>query len=126
MARRLHAKGAKLVLTDLDEGPLAALATDLGDERVPTVVAGLSGLESMQSVAEQAVTRFGGIDVVIANAGIASYGSVLVVDPTPSAGCSTSTLVGVLNTVRAALPLVIERKGYVLGVSSLAAFAPPR
>jgi NAD(P)-dependent dehydrogenase (short-subunit alcohol dehydrogenase family) len=123
LARRLHAKGAKLVLTDLDENPLAALSADLGEDRVLTVVADVSDLASMQSVAEQAVARFGGIDIVIANAGIASYGSVLVVDPDAFRRVLDVNVVGVFNTVRAALPSVIERKGYVLVVSSLAAFA---
>ncbi len=37
VARRLHAKGAKLVLTDLDEAKLKDVATRLGEDRVLTV-----------------------------------------------------------------------------------------
>ena len=68
--------------------------------------------------------RFGGIDMVLANAGIASYGSVLAVDPETFARVIEVNVIGVFNTVRAALPSVIERRGYILIVSSLAAFAP--
>ncbi len=78
----------------------------------------------MESVAAQAVQRFGGIDTVVANAGIASYGSVLNVDPETFKRVIDVDVIGVFNTVRAALPSVIERRGYVLVVSSLAAFAP--
>lgn len=39
LARRLHAKGAKLVLTHLDEGPLSALAADLGPQMDAEVTA---------------------------------------------------------------------------------------
>jgi NAD(P)-dependent dehydrogenase (short-subunit alcohol dehydrogenase family) len=82
VARRLRDKGAKLVLTDLDEAALTALAAQLGGEdRVVTVVADVRDLPAMQAAAAKAVERFGGIDVVVANAGIASYGSVLQVDP---------------------------------------------
>lgn len=81
VARRLRNKGAKLVLTDLDKAQLASLATELGADRVLTVVADVRNLTAMQTAADQAVERFGGIDVVVANAGIASYGSVLQVDP---------------------------------------------
>jgi NAD(P)-dependent dehydrogenase (short-subunit alcohol dehydrogenase family) len=123
VARRLHAKGAKLVLTDLDETQLKALAADLGDDRVLTVVADVRKLAAMQAAAEQAVTCFGGIDVVMANAGIGSYGSVLGVDPEAFKQVIDVNLVGVFHTVRATLPAVIERRGYVLVVSSLAAFA---
>jgi NAD(P)-dependent dehydrogenase (short-subunit alcohol dehydrogenase family) len=124
VARRLHARGAKLVLTDVDAAALAAISGELGgDERVLTVVADVRELAAMTSAAEQAVTKFGGIDAVVANAGIASYGSVLQVDPLAFQRVIDINLVGVFHTVRATLPAVIGRKGYVLIVSSLAAFA---
>jgi NAD(P)-dependent dehydrogenase (short-subunit alcohol dehydrogenase family) len=124
VARRLHAKGAKLVLTDLDEAALAARSAELGgDDRVLTVVADVRDLAAMQAAADAAVERFGGIDVVMANAGIGSYGSVLQVDPEAFRRVIDVNLLGVFHTVRATLPAVIERRGYVLIVSSLAAFA---
>ena len=123
VARRLHAKGAKLVLTDLDEVALAARSAELGgDERVLTVVADVRDLAAMQAAAGQAVDKFGGIDVVVANAGIGSYGSVLKVDPEAVKRVLDVNLLGVFHTVRATLPSVIDRRGYVLIVSSLAAF----
>jgi NAD(P)-dependent dehydrogenase (short-subunit alcohol dehydrogenase family) len=123
VARRLHAKGAKLVLTDLDEVALAARFAELGgDDRVLTVVADVRDLAAMQATAEAAVKKFGGIDVVVANAGIASYGSVLKVDPEAVERLLDVNLLGVFHTVRATLPSVIDRRGYVLIVSSLAAF----
>jgi NAD(P)-dependent dehydrogenase (short-subunit alcohol dehydrogenase family) len=123
VARRLHAKGAKLVLTDLDELQLKALATELGDDRVLTLVADVRDLAAMRAAAEQAVRRFGGIDVVVANAGIASYGSVAAVDPEAFKKVIDVNLVGAFHTARATLPALIERGGYLLIVSSLAAFA---
>lgn len=122
VARRLRRRGAKLVLTDLDAAPLAELATELGDEHVLTALADVRDLAAMQKAADAAVERFGGIDVVLANAGIASFGSVLQVDPEAFRRVLDINIVGVFNTVRATLPAVIERRGYVLVVSSLAAF----
>jgi len=124
LARRLHDKGAKLVLTDLDGAALTALAAQLGGEhRVLTMVADVRDLPAMQAAADEAVERFGGIDVVVANAGIASYGSVLQVDPEAFKRVLDVDVLGVFHTVRATLPAVIDRRGYVLIVSSLAAFA---
>ena len=124
VARRLRAKGAKLVLIDLDSAALAAISAELGgDDHVLTAVANVCDLAAMESAAEAAVKKFGGIDVVVANAGIASYGSVLQVDPKAFQRVIDVNLVGVFNTVRATLPTIIGRKGYVLIVSSLAAFA---
>ena len=123
VARRLHGRGARLVLTDLDKAELHALATALGEDRVLAAVADVRDLTAMQDVATRAVERFGGIDVVVANAGIASYGSVLQVDPEAFKRVLDVDVLGVFHTVRATLPAVIERRGYVLIVSSLAAYA---
>ncbi|MEE6177692.1 SDR family oxidoreductase [Mycobacterium sp. 050134] len=123
VARRLAKRGAKLVLTDLDKGELTALAAEVGHDRVLTAVADVRDLPAMQSAAAQAVERFGGIDVVVANAGIASYGSLLQVDPEAFKRVLDINVLGVFHTVRATLPALIDRRGYVLIVSSLAAYA---
>jgi NAD(P)-dependent dehydrogenase (short-subunit alcohol dehydrogenase family) len=122
VARRLRNKGAKLVLIDLDAAELAALAAELGEGRVLTVVADVRDLSAMQAAADKAVEHFGGIDVVLANAGIASYGSVLQVDPDMVKRVLDVNLLGVFHTARATLPALLERRGYLLIVSSLAAF----
>jgi NAD(P)-dependent dehydrogenase (short-subunit alcohol dehydrogenase family) len=122
-ARALAARGVRLVLTDVDKEPLDELVSEIGQDAVG-VVADVCDLESMERAVAQGVERFGGIDLVMANAGIASYGSLLSVDPATFRRVIDVNINGVFHTVRAALPSVIERKGYVLVVSSLAAFAP--
>ena len=124
VAQRLHDKGAKLVLTDLDEVQLKSLATRLGGDRVLTAVADVRDLAAMQKATDAGIERFGGIDVVMANAGIATHGSLLAVDPQAFKTLIDVNVLGVFHTVRAALPSVIERRGYVLIVSSAAAYAP--
>jgi NAD(P)-dependent dehydrogenase (short-subunit alcohol dehydrogenase family) len=122
-ARALAARGAKLVLTDLDEPPLKELVAELGDDAIG-VIADVCDLAAMEDAVAQGVEAFGGIDVVIANAGIASYGSVLAVDPKTFKRVLDINVLGVFHTVRAALPSVIERQGYIMVVSSMAAFTP--
>ncbi|MGZ5396497.1 MAG: SDR family oxidoreductase [Mycobacterium sp.] len=124
VARRLYDKGANLVLTDLDEVQLKNFASRLGEDRVLTAVADVRDLAAMQKAADAGIERFGGIDVVVANAGIATHGSLMAVDPTAFKTLIDVNVVGVFHTVRAALPSVIERRGYVLIVSSAAAYAP--
>ena len=121
-ARRLSEQGARLVLTDLDEVGLKAVATELASDEVLTIACDVCDLAAMQDAVAQGVARFGGIDVAVANAGIASYGSVLEVDPQTFKRVIDINIIGVFHTVRAALPSLIESKGYVLVVSSLAAF----
>lgn len=126
--RELARRGARVVLTDVDPAALektrSAVAAESGDDAVLAVVADVCELASMEEAAAQAVARYGGIDVVVANAGIASYGSVLAVDPATFRRVIDVNVTGVFHTVRAALPSVVERRGYVLVVSSLAAFVP--
>jgi NAD(P)-dependent dehydrogenase (short-subunit alcohol dehydrogenase family) len=124
VARRLYDKGANLVLTDLDEVQLKNVASRLGEDRVLTAVADVRDLAAMQKAADAGIERFGGIDVVMANAGIATHGSLMAVDPKAFKTLIDVNVVGVFHTVRAALPSVIERRGYVLIVSSAAAYAP--
>jgi NAD(P)-dependent dehydrogenase (short-subunit alcohol dehydrogenase family) len=122
-ARRLVRKGAKVVLVDLDREPLAALEAELGAGNATSIAGDVVKLEDMEAAVAHAVSTFGGLDVVMANAGIASYGSVLAVDPETFRRVVDVNINGVFHTVRAALPALIERKGYVLVVSSLAAYA---
>ena len=121
LSRRLVEQGAQVLMVDVDVEPLEALAAELGDA-VLAVRADVTDLASLEAAVAQGVDRFGGIDTVVANAGIASYGSVLHVDPATFRRVLDINVTGVFHTVRAALPHVIERQGYVLVVSSLAAF----
>ena len=122
VARRLHDKGARVVLTDVDEGLLKEVAARIGEDRVLTVVADVRDLSAMQNAVDKGIERFGGIDIVVANAGIGTYGSVLQVDPEAFRTLIDVNVVGVFHTVRATLPSVIDRQGYVLIVSSGAAY----
>ena len=122
VARQLHDKGARVVLTDVDEGLLKEVAARIGEDRVLTVVADVRDLSAMQNAVDKGIERFGGIDIVVANAGIGTYGSVLQVDPEAFRTLIDVNVVGVFHTVRATLPSVIDRQGYVLIVSSGAAY----
>ncbi len=124
VARRLYDKGANLVLADLDKERLDRFATSFDSHRVVSAPVDVRDLSSLQRLADQAVEQFGGIDIVIANAGIGVYGTVLNVDPRAFETGIDVNVMGVFNTVRAALPSIIDRRGYVLVVSSLAAYAP--
>lgn len=120
-ARELSRRGARLSLVGLEPAALAALVDELGDQHI-WQEADVTDQQALTQAVEQTVRRLGGIDVVVANAGVASYGSVRQIDPEAFARTIDINLTGVFRTVHAALPHVIERRGYVLIVSSLAAF----
>lgn len=123
-ATRLVARGARVVLVDVDAEPLRELVERLGEEHATSIEGDVTELADMEQAAAHGVERFGGIDVVVANAGIASYGSVGVVDPAVFRRLIDINITGVFHTVRAALEQLERRRGYVLVVSSAAAYAP--
>jgi NAD(P)-dependent dehydrogenase (short-subunit alcohol dehydrogenase family) len=119
-ARRLHALGASVALVGLEPEELEKRAAELG-ERAWWYEADVTSLEAMQSAASGAVEHFGGIDVVIANAGVAANGTVASIDPAAFDRTVEVNLLGVFRTVRATLPHVVARRGYVLVVASASA-----
>lgn len=123
-AALLVTRGAKVVLVDLDAEPLRELVEQLGADRATSILGDVTELADMEAAVAHGVERFGGIDVVMANAGIASYGTVGVVDPAVFRRVIDINITGVFHTVRAALAQIEQRKGYVLVVSSEAAYAP--
>ena len=119
-ARRLHAMGASVALVGLEPDELEKRALELG-ERAWWCEADVTSLEAMEAAVAGAVERFGGIDVVIANAGIGANGTVASIDPAAFDRTIEVNLLGVFGTVRAALPHVVERRGYVLVIASASA-----
>jgi NAD(P)-dependent dehydrogenase (short-subunit alcohol dehydrogenase family) len=123
-ATQLIARGARVVLVDIDRDLLAGMVERLGEESVLSVTADVTELSDMESAVARAVERFGGLDIVVANAGIGSYGSVLAVDPEIFRRVIDVNLIGAFHTVRAALPQLLQSGGYILIVSSEAAYVP--
>jgi NAD(P)-dependent dehydrogenase (short-subunit alcohol dehydrogenase family) len=121
-ARQAHARGARVALVGRRLKPLQHLAAELG-EGAAAFQADVRDLGAMQRAADATVARFGGIDVVIANAGIAPPSEpILTIDPGEFERTVDVDLLGQWRTIRATLPAVIERRGHILVVASIYAF----
>lgn len=123
-ARAFHAAGARLVLTDATLAPAAALAAQLGDERTLALALDVTDRAAADVVVAEAVRRFGGIDMVFANAGIAADPPTTIakMDERLFEKVIEVDLLGVWRTVRACLPQIIERRGHVLITASIYAY----
>ncbi len=119
-ARQLASRGARVSLVGLEPGELERVAREIGDSAV-WFEADVTDADALRAAVDGTVERFGGIDAVIANAGIATTGMVRAIDPAAFERTIEINLLGVWRTVKACLPQVIERRGYVLVVASLAA-----
>ncbi|WP_243789707.1 SDR family oxidoreductase [Saccharopolyspora gloriosae] len=122
-ARELARRGATLSLTGLEPDELKAVTAELGDDHT-WFEADVTDPDSLQAAIDGTVAAHGRIDAVIANAGIAPFGTVQNGDPHSFTKTIDVNINGVFHTARLALPHVIEQRGYILVVSSLSAFAP--
>ena len=119
----LH-RGALPVLVDCDAEPLARMAERCGPGTLHLVV-DVTDLAAMEHAVAQTLTHHGRIDTVFANAGVAAFGPLAHVDPQAWKRCVEVNVFGVFNTVRAALPAVMQARGYVLINASVSSFAHP-
>ncbi|GAA1481349.1 SDR family oxidoreductase [Gordonia sinesedis] len=122
IARQAYAEGANVALIGRSIGPLRELADELGPRAVP-FEADVTDFDALDLAAAATVERFGGIDVVIANAGIAPPSdSILTIDRDAFERTVEVDLLGQWRTIRATLPYLVRSRGYVLVVASIYAF----
>jgi NAD(P)-dependent dehydrogenase (short-subunit alcohol dehydrogenase family) len=116
-------RGASVALAGLEPEVLAETAARIGPETMH-VVCDVTDLDSVRAAVASAVERFGGIDVVLANAGIGTFGTAEKGDPEAWLRTIDVNLNGAYRTIHATLPHVIDRGGYIGVVCSIASFAP--
>ena len=123
IAQAFIARGAVVALLDLEAEEVQRSAATLGADRAIGIGADVTDSAALEAAVAVTVERFGGIDVVVANAGIAPIpNTARNMDPVEFERVVEVDLLGVYRTVRAALPQVIERRGHVVLVSSVYAF----
>ncbi|MEU5715422.1 SDR family oxidoreductase [Streptomyces sp. NPDC020403] len=123
LARKLSARGAKLALVGLEPDELKKVAERLHGESGHWF-ADVTDHVAMAEVAREVKERFGKIDIVVANAGVAAGGPLVDSDPEAWRRVIEVNLIGGAVTGRAFLPVLMESRGYFLQIASLAAMTP--
>jgi NADP-dependent 3-hydroxy acid dehydrogenase YdfG len=113
VARAFHGDGMRVALASRS-------GEDLGLDGALGVKCDVRDPASVSSAVDAAVERFGGLDVVVANAGLGAYGPFLEMDPDDVEAMIDVNLKGTLYTARFTLPHLIERKGDFLSMASVA------
>jgi NAD(P)-dependent dehydrogenase (short-subunit alcohol dehydrogenase family) len=101
VARALHGAGAQVAL-------LSRSGDDLGLSGALGIACDVSDREQVFGAAEQAASEFGGLDCVVANAGVGMYGPFLELAPEHLEAMIDVNLKGTLYTAAATLPHLIE------------------
>lgn len=107
-ARRFAREGAKVVITGRRPKPIEAIAAEIGGR---AVVGDIADAEHAAEAVHAARAAFGGLDLVVANAGVGFGGSAGDVDDERWERTIEINVTGALRLVRAALPSLIERGG---------------
>ncbi|MFE4450049.1 SDR family oxidoreductase [Streptomyces sp. NPDC056796] len=123
LARKLSARGATLALVGLEPDELKKVSERLHSESGHWH-ADVTDAAAMTRVAEEVKQRFGKIDIVVANAGVATGGPLVDSDPEAWRRVIEVNLIGGAVTARAFLPVLMESRGYFLQIASLAAITP--
>jgi len=123
VARLAAARGARVALVGLEPDRLRALADDLG----PTASwweADVRDGVALRSAIDDCAKSMGGIDIVVANAGIAAYGTVRHADEASFERVLDINLNGVFRTLKYATPHLECSRGHAMVVASAISFTP--
>jgi len=124
MARAFAARGAKVVLADLDEPALLRALSELQEAgaAVLAVPTDVTNLESVQALASAARKHFGGAHIVCNNAGIALFGEMRQATHRDWVYTMNVNFWGVVHGIEAFVPLLIEQGqgGHIVNTASMA------
>jgi len=122
-ARALVTRGASVAIVDLDAAAVKHAAAQMHHARALGLAADVADRSAIQRAVARTVEQFGRLDIIVANAGIASRAATFRATPAESfERVLDVNLMGTARTVDAALPEIIRREGHIVLVSSIYAF----
>jgi NADP-dependent 3-hydroxy acid dehydrogenase YdfG len=104
VARVLNARGVRL-------GLASRSGDDLGIEDAVAAACDVRRPDDLESLARATAERFGGIDILVANAGVGAYGAFLELPPDQLEEMIDVNVKGTLYAVRATLPYLLKSEG---------------
>jgi NAD(P)-dependent dehydrogenase (short-subunit alcohol dehydrogenase family) len=123
VAEALVARGGSVALVDVQADGVAESAERLGSDRAIGLTADVTKVEEIERAVGATVERFGGVDILVANAGIAPTPAPMrVMDAAEFERVVEVDLLGVYRTVRAGMDQIVARHGQAVLVASVYAF----
>lgn len=126
LCRRFGAASAKIALLDLHQEPLETFARELNQTGRQTLVlpCDVTNAQTCQAAMQQIVETFGGIDVLINNAGVTHRSAFEKTQMQVFRRVMEVNFFGALHCTQAALPALLKSKGMIIIMSSIAGFSP--
>jgi short-subunit dehydrogenase len=114
--------GAKIATCGRNADKLQKLSQQYPGNTLHTVVADVSNYDDCKKFIDSAIQTFGGIDILINNAGISMRALLQDVDVEVIKKVMSINFDGTVYCTKLALDSIVERKGTIVGVSSVAGF----
>jgi NAD(P)-dependent dehydrogenase (short-subunit alcohol dehydrogenase family) len=128
IARSLLVQGLNVAITGRDDSALAEAKRRLGaagQGRVETLAVDVRDYEAIAQAVDRIIGVFGGLDVVVNNAGIGRFVNIADMTPEQWSEIIDTNVTGVFNVCHATLPALRKRGGgYIINISSLAGKNP--
>lgn len=120
-AKRFAAEGATLALSDIEFEKLKHNAAEMSlpENKLHVSRVDVSKPREIEDFINDTVKRFGGLDVLVNNAGVGAFGYVTEISPETWDRVIATTLSSVFYASRAALPHLIARKGNIVNTASI-------
>jgi NAD(P)-dependent dehydrogenase (short-subunit alcohol dehydrogenase family) len=126
IAVELHRRGHHVVIADVNVDAALAAAGALGADRASSLAIDVSSSASVDAARDEILARHGHMDVLVNNAGVAANSPTLEQSDADWQRVLDVNLTGVFHMCRAFGPALVERRGAIVNISSIAAFAAPR
>ncbi len=120
-AKLFAAQGARIVILDLDAGLAEGAARDIGAGHLG-LACNVTDKAACQAAADEALARFGRIDVLVNNAGITQPLKIMEIGPENYEAVTDVNLRGTLYMSQAVIPAMrAQQSGSIVCISSVSA-----
>lgn len=124
LARAYHDQGCNLLLTDINADGLTARIDELGADRVMGLAGDITDAHLHQQLLQTCNERFGGLDVLINNAGITHRSPAMQTDPAVLRKVMAVDYQAPVELTLSALPLLRQSRGQIIAIGSMAGWMP--
>lgn len=119
VARRFLDEGARVVLLDIDEACLKESAGKLSQDRILVQVGDTADRQTAASAVKAAVEKFGGLHVLVNNAGVATEGDIMATSEEDFERVMAVNVAGYFHMAKAAMPELVKTRGSIVMTSSV-------
>lgn len=118
-ARRFLDEGARVLLLDVDEACLRESAAGLPQDRILVQVGDTADKDTAAAAVQAAVGRFGGLNILVNNAGVATEGDIMHTSEEDFARVMAVNVAGYFHMAKAAMPELVKTRGAIVMTSSV-------